>query len=87
MRWRADGANIKDEADTSSWYEWSTSSFAEYGHARYSLQKFRKIRKQVALTEHGPTCSRSVAYFRSEQDARKFAMRMGLSVTEYEPAS
>lgn len=84
MRWRADGASLEVETSTSGWYEWTTSSFTGRSNVEYSLQKFRKIRKQVALTEHGKLCSRPVAYFRTEQSARLFAIRMGLYVTEYE---
>jgi hypothetical protein len=63
--------------------EWTTDGLGS-NDEWYTLVKFRKLRKQVALMSHGGSCSQCVAYFRSEDLALAFAAVFGLKVHSYE---
>jgi hypothetical protein len=67
-----------------STYEWTSGSYATINSpARYYLAKFTKIRKRVALMRQGPNVIQAVAYFTSEENARRYCEEIGLEITEW----
>lgn len=52
--------------------------------AFYSVTKWRN-RRRWQLLRHGTTVTSPAAYFRTEDEARGFASRFGLTITEHQP--